>query len=236
MLQLAATISAPTLAASGQGRANVELTYAVSETNTFLNKGRMTVDWGDGASETLGPSTLPISGTLVHSYPLGKYVIRVTAHNYQQPQPQSVQVNRQVTVVSNLRTQADAAAVLFGPILPQPSGSPSPSDWSFNLARDGAILSSSLIMLFFTRRGERVHDPEYGTRLHELIFDLSDDDVLGAVRSEVSRVVGQFEPRVEFIGVNVNFTDELRRTVQLQAEFVSRLSNQPLVIDLAFAA
>jgi phage baseplate assembly protein W len=234
MLQLSANVSATTLPPNGQGRANLTLTYTATDTDPFITQGQVTIEWGDGQSTVVGPSTLPLSGEVEHGYTPGRYTVRVTARNFR-TRPQITQVHRDILVQSVSRVVTDAAPVLFGPILPQTNAYPGTSEWAFQTGRDETVLSSSLLMLVYTRQGERVHDPAYGTRLHQIIFALADEDLASAVRQELADAVARHEPRVELIHAQVS-RDPTGRTVQVQAEFVSRLSGQPLVLDLGFAA
>ena len=54
----------------------------------------------------------------------------------------------------------------------------------------------------FTRKGERVYMPNFGTNIPDLIFEPLDSLILNQVESELLEVVKQ-DPRVELIGLNV---------------------------------
>ncbi len=234
MLLISASLTATQLQAAP--RASLGLTYSVTDTDTFITSVTSVVDWGDGTQDRSGTVANPYGPTsLVHAYQPGIYQVKVTASNFRSPLPDTVIYQQAVTVVPAARIQTNVTPITFGPILPRTNGYPSPAEWSFNTGRDGAILESSLLMLLLTRRGERVYDADYGTNLGQLVFSPSDEDVSARAREDIVRAVASYEPRVELVGVDAR-VDNTTRSLFLSAEFRSKLSGQPLVLSLSFAA
>lgn len=232
MLSLATTFSATTLTANPG--ASLGLVVAVSDTDTFITSVGATIDWGDGQTDSFGPVAAPYGPvTWVHSYTPGVYQVRVTARNYKTPTAATTVAQQAVTVLAATRVASDTPAIVFGPILPRVQGSPSADSWNFNLGRDGFVLESSLLMLFLTACGERVYDRDYGSNLRQLIFMPDDADLVALARQEVARASAAYEPRVELVGVSTSRVGT--RGLQINAEFISRLSRQPLVLNLAYA-
>lgn len=235
MLQIAATYSATALTANPQGSLGV--TVAVLDTDPFITELSVTIDWGDGQVAETGTVAAPYGPiTWVHAYPAGRYQVRITARNFRTPTAQTVLAQQLITVASATRVLSDAPATVFGPILPRLQGAPAADSWNFNLGRDGFILESSLLMLFLTACGERVYDRDYGSNLRRFIFALDDLDLPAQVRQEIARAVAAHEPRVEFVGADTTrVSGRGTRALQVNAEFRSRLSQQPLVLNLAYA-
>ncbi len=63
-------------------------------------------------------------------------------------------------------------------------------------SRDQDHIHESLRQILGTRRGERFLQPEFGSRLHELLFEGNDAILRGLVRHEVTDVLTRWEPRI----------------------------------------
>ncbi|MHB0998532.1 MAG: GPW/gp25 family protein [Armatimonadota bacterium] len=61
---------------------------------------------------------------------------------------------------------------------------------------DHAHIHESIKQILGTRKGERFMRPEFGTRLHELVFEQNDRLLFGLIRHEVIEAIDQWEPRV----------------------------------------
>jgi phage baseplate assembly protein W len=68
--------------------------------------------------------------------------------------------------------------------------------------RDIELVKLDLLNHIFTKRGERVMMPTFGTQIPEMTFEPLDDTTVGIVESEVTRVI-DFDPRVELLDINV---------------------------------
>jgi len=63
-------------------------------------------------------------------------------------------------------------------------------------SRDQQHIHESIRQILGTRRGERFLLPEFGSRLHELLFEGNDAILRGLVRHEVTAVLTRWEPRI----------------------------------------
>jgi len=59
-----------------------------------------------------------------------------------------------------------------------------------------AHIHESIRQILGTRKGERLMRPDFGTRLHELVFEPNDQLLYGLLRHEVIEALEQWEPRV----------------------------------------
>lgn len=73
---------------------------------------------------------------------------------------------------------------------------------------DHAHIHESIRQILGTRKGERFMRPEFGTRLHELIFEPNDTVLYGLIRHEVTDALDQWEPRVIVTDVLVGPGDD----------------------------
>lgn len=234
MLQVTGNVAGTAQANSTTGIASVSFSLIVTDTDPFITKISVTIDWGDGQLEVLSQIDNPYGpATWTHAYSPGTYQIVVRAVNFKQP-PQSALYQQKIVVTDPRVVEDTGTPVIYGPIIPRTQGYPSPDEWNYTLARDGTVLESSLMMLFSTACGERVYDLGYGSNLRRLIFSPDDTDLNARVRDEVARAVAKCEPRVELIAVSVNRARH-GRTAKVQAEFRSLLSQQPIILNLSFA-
>lgn len=67
---------------------------------------------------------------------------------------------------------------------------------------DIEIVKMDLLNHIFTRRGERVGMPTFGTQIPDLAFEPLDDITLDILRDELEMVV-KFDPRVRLLSLNI---------------------------------
>jgi len=64
---------------------------------------------------------------------------------------------------------------------------------------------------FGTRRGERVMRPNFGTIIHDLLFEPFDEDTQQAITEDAARIISE-DPRLRLVDMDVR---ELEHTVRL---------------------
>ena len=104
-------------------------------------------------------------------------------------------------------------------------------------------IEESLRILMRTRRGERVMQHAYGTRLHQMVFEVIDDQTLTELRLMLEKAIVHFEPRIELEQLDIRVSpDEPSRGVGmllLRLDYVVRTTNTrhnmvyPLYLDQA---
>lgn len=67
---------------------------------------------------------------------------------------------------------------------------------------DIELVKLDLLNHIFTKRGERVMMPNFGTVIPEMVFEPLDETTVDIVESEVTRVLN-FDPRVEILEMQV---------------------------------
>jgi phage baseplate assembly protein W len=73
------------------------------------------------------------------------------------------------------------------------------------------LAKQDLLNAFMTKRGERVMRPDFGSIIHDLLFEPFDEDVEAAVAEDARRIVSQ-DPRLELVRLE---TRELEHTLRL---------------------
>lgn len=192
-----------------------------------------TLFWDDGSLPVVYSGNY--SGTLaIDTYrdlPPGSYVIRLEAHDYATPVWNTVSVNFHVSVRAD-ETLTYSSPSLYGPILPKDVGYPNADQWNWNSGEDTDILVSSVKMLLTTRKGERIMQPDYGTNLSSILFELNVKGIENLVQQEIASALSKWEPRVGIQFLNVEKTAD--REITVYATFVSRLNQRNFAIPLVF--
>jgi len=80
------------------------------------------------------------------------------------------------------------------------------------LSRDEFDIDQAIGVILGTEQGERPMRPDFGCRIHELVFAPINASTLGLVARYVEEAVGWWEPRVEVLNIRVE-TDPSPREV-----------------------
>ena len=71
------------------------------------------------------------------------------------------------------------------------------------LARQERDVEEAMYMILLTPVGQRVMRPEFGCRIHDLIFAPNDATTIGLARYYVEDALGMWEPRIQLQEVHV---------------------------------
>tara|TARA_B100000780_G_C20804762_1_gene319656 strand:+ start:90 stop:515 length:426 start_codon:yes stop_codon:yes gene_type:complete len=121
---------------------------------------------------------------------------------------------------------------------------------SFPLRRDNrndfALTKNSLEQskhnlknLLLTHVGERVAQPQFGSRLRELIFEQIDDDLPIAIETEVKRAVTAWLPYINLIEINTLTDDGDANKIFVEVRYSTTLnpqSQESIVLDASYTA
>ena len=93
--------------------------------------------------------------------------------------------------------------------------------------------------LFLTYPGERVGQPEFGSRLRDLCFEQIDDDLPGKVEEEVRRAVTNWLPYIVIQEVNTLTEDGDENKILVQVKYSTTLNPNTLesiTVDATYTA
>jgi phage baseplate assembly protein W len=76
------------------------------------------------------------------------------------------------------------------------------------LARQERDVEEAIYMILLTPVGQRVMRPEFGCRIHDLIFAPNDATTIGLARYYVEDALGMWEPRIQLQAVTVRADPE----------------------------
>jgi len=72
---------------------------------------------------------------------------------------------------------------------------------TFSLS-DVELVKMDLLNHIFTRKGERVYMPTFGTSIPDMLFEPLDDETLETIEDEL-RTVFEYDPRVEVLEMSI---------------------------------
>lgn len=86
---------------------------------------------------------------------------------------------------------------------------------------------ANLINLLKTRRGERLNQPEFGSGLHDLLFEQMDDEEFSVrIQETITESVNFWLPYISIREINVELTDEQRDKNQAVIKLTFSVNNQ----------
>jgi len=93
---------------------------------------------------------------------------------------------------------------------------------------------SNLKNLLLTKKGERIMQPNFGTGLHELLFEQLDDTFETKLEDTITKNVNFWLPYISIKQIDVEMTDEMkdRNTANMKIEFT--VGNQIFLQEITF--
>lgn len=99
------------------------------------------------------------------------------------------------------------------------------------LTSDQEEIEQAIQIILSTAPGQRVMRPEFGCRIHELVFAPSNSATAGLAARYVQEALGRWEPRIEVQRVNVepDPADPAQLVISLEYRIAATHSNRSLV-------
>jgi phage baseplate assembly protein W len=86
-------------------------------------------------------------------------------------------------------------------------------------------LTQAMRLILGTALGERPMRPQFGCRIHDLVFDPSDASLAGLIAREVRASLLRWEPRVDVEDVAVTFDPDRPGLVHIDVSYLVRSTN-----------
>jgi phage baseplate assembly protein W len=96
---------------------------------------------------------------------------------------------------------------------------------SIRLTRGPEELDSSLRLVLVTAPGERLMRPEFGCRIHELVFEPVNANTLGRMTQAVRDALVRWEPRIDVEAVTVDPDVIVSGLVHISIDYRIRATN-----------
>lgn len=91
------------------------------------------------------------------------------------------------------------------------------------------LVKTDILNELYTRKGERVMRPNYGTTIHDMIMNPLDEYVVSEVEEEIVRII-QKDPRVTLDNIFVSVVDHTIRA-QVQMTILPFLDEDTLFVE-----
>ena len=78
------------------------------------------------------------------------------------------------------------------------------------VSQEKQAIIDSILKLIKTEKGSRIYDPNIGTTLHRLIFELNIEEIAMFARTEIEEVITKYEPRVKLLDIDVKISGTLQ--------------------------
>lgn len=102
---------------------------------------------------------------------------------------------------------------------------------TLELVSDDEEIEQSIRVILMTAPGQRVMRPEFGCRIHELIFHPNNASTAGLASRYVREALGRWEPRIDVQAVDVDpdETDPSRMLIRIQYRVSGTYNSRTLV-------
>jgi phage baseplate assembly protein W len=84
---------------------------------------------------------------------------------------------------------------------------------------------SNLKNLLLTRKGERIMQPNFGSGLHDLLFEQADDQLEQRLEEEITNTVNFWLPYINISEIEVTMTDEMKDKNQVDMKVIFTVGN-----------
>ncbi len=109
--------------------------------------------------------------------------------------------------------------------------------WKFPLEFDskGSIACSgyedsireSIILILSTSKGERVMRPDFGSGIHEYVFQVINTSSLALIKSSIQEALRTYEPRIEVTDISINTESVSNGVLKISVDYtVIQTNNQ----------
>ena len=86
-------------------------------------------------------------------------------------------------------------------------------------------IGESLRILLATRPGERIMQPDFGCRLHAMVFETVEESTITELKDIIERAVLFFEPRITLEGIEIDTEDAVEGRLKIQLNYTGRKTN-----------
>ena len=93
---------------------------------------------------------------------------------------------------------------------------------------------SNIKNLLLTAKGERVMQPDFGSRLRELLFEQYTEDLSSRIQDEIQEAISTWLPYINIKSIDVEMTNELRDQNRVNLSLQFTVGNQIDLQELTF--
>ena len=93
-------------------------------------------------------------------------------------------------------------------------------------------IKSNIRNLLLTKKFERVMNPDFGSGLHELLFNQNDEVLIEDLQSTIRESVEKWLPYVIIANIDVQSTNEMKDRYEINVRIDFRLRNDPNALSV----
>ena len=93
---------------------------------------------------------------------------------------------------------------------------------------------SNLLNLLLTEKGERIMQPEFGSGLQQILFEMNNDDIVDTITNVITFEVSKWLPYITIDTINIQNTNYQRDTNQLTVSVTFKVMNKPNLNTVTF--
>jgi Bacteriophage baseplate protein W len=86
-------------------------------------------------------------------------------------------------------------------------------------------IREAIRIILLTAKGERVMRPEFGTGLHNFVFETMSVTNIGSIQAAIQNALIEWEPRIELLSVNVEADQGEVGKLLINIDYVVRATN-----------
>lgn len=102
------------------------------------------------------------------------------------------------------------------------------------LAQGDNEINQAIHLILSTSLGERVMRPEFGCRLHELVFEPNDISTAATAEAHVTEALGRWEPRIRVTEVRAYPSPEDTGILMIQIDYEIKATQDPRSLVFPF--
>lgn len=95
----------------------------------------------------------------------------------------------------------------------------------FAMASGAEDIRQAIHIILGTIPGERMMRPEFGCRVHELIFHPRDASTEALIQHYVKQALGRWEPRIEVTEVEVSYENIFDSTINVEIHYEIKMTH-----------
>jgi len=107
-----------------------------------------------------------------------------------------------------------------------------PLSADINILKDDVAIKNAVKNIILTKPGEKLYEPNFGSKVTELLFEPLDFIILEEIKVEIIRVISTYEPRVQIQDVLLEEVGDYQVDCTLSYKIVGQLETKELTFLL----
>lgn len=110
--------------------------------------------------------------------------------------------------------------------------SKNPVTGDINILKDDVAIKNAVKNIILTKPGEKLYEPNFGSRVTDLLFEPIDFIILDEIKVEIYRVLDLYEPRITVQNVTLTEVDNYQIDCTIEYKITGQLETKELTFLL----